>query len=100
MKRPLDTAQVLARIESLNTSIRKANEYLESGEHANWAGFRPLFDCKLKDGKEMPPHKDWVRNVFLRRMERSLQKAEKTLWRLERESGSLQKIRDSGIQTY
>ena len=87
MKRPLDTTQVLARIESLETSIRKAREYLETGEHANWSGFRPLFGGKSKDGKEMPPHKDWVRNVYLRRMQRALQQAEKTLWQLERGSG-------------
>lgn len=73
---------VLIRIESLNQAILKAREYLESGEHADWRGFRPLFDRKLKDGKELPPHKDWVRNVFLPRMEKALSRAGKTLERL------------------
>jgi len=86
MKHPLQVSEVLARIEVLKADIRKANEYLESGEHANWSGFRPLFNHKLKDGKELPPHKDWVRNVYLRRMESRLSRAEKSLWQLERAS--------------
>jgi hypothetical protein len=53
------------RIESFDQSIAKAKEYLESGKHAHWSGFRPMFVVKLKDGKELPPHKDWVKNVFL-----------------------------------
>ena len=73
---------VLDRIELLEQAIRKAREYLESGKHANWHGFRPLFDRKLRDGKELPPHKDWVKNVFLPRTEKALGRAEKTLERL------------------
>jgi hypothetical protein len=73
---------VLDRIESLEQAICKAREYLESGEHANWSGFRPLFNCKLKDGKELPPHRDWVNNVFLPRMQKALSRAEKILERL------------------
>jgi hypothetical protein len=79
---------LLARIESLEEAIRKGMEYLESGEHANWRRFRPLFDRKLKDGKELPPHKDWVKNVFLPRMEKALGQTEKLLWRLQRKSNS------------
>jgi hypothetical protein len=85
MDRPLNVAQLLARIESLEAAIRKGREYLESGEHANWSAFRPLFNRKLKDGKELPPHKDWVKNVYLPRVEKALRRAEKHLWRLERE---------------
>ena len=73
---------VVDRIESLEQEIRRAKEYLESGEHADWHGFRPLFDRKLKDGKDLPPHKDWVKNVFLRRKEKALSRAEKILERL------------------
>jgi uncharacterized protein YqcC (DUF446 family) len=73
---------VVDRIDSLEQAIRKAREYLESGKHANWRGFRPLFDRKLRDGKELPPHKDWVKNVFLPRMEKALSRAEKILERL------------------
>ena len=56
---------VLDRIESIEEAISRAREYPESGKHADWSGFRPLFDRKFKDGKEVPPHKDWVKNVFL-----------------------------------
>ena len=70
---------VLERIESLERAIGKAMEYLESGKHANWSGFQPLFVHKFKDGKEAPPHKDWVKNVFLPRQEKALRRAEKLI---------------------
>jgi hypothetical protein len=70
------------RIESLEQAIRRAREYLESGKHADWRGFRPLFARKLKDGKELPPHRDWVKNVFLPRVEKALTRAEKILEKL------------------
>jgi hypothetical protein len=73
---------VLDRIESIEQAITRAQEYLESGKHAQWSGFRPLFVPKLKDGKELPPHKDWVRNVFLPRQERALKRAEKLVEQL------------------
>src|SRR5947209_3675346 len=38
---------VLDRIESLEKAISKAREYLETGKHAHWSGFRPLFDRKF-----------------------------------------------------
>lgn len=56
------------RIGSLERAIRIAREYLESGMHAAWLGFRPLFGR----GANLPPHKDWVKNVFLRRREKAL----------------------------
>ena len=74
---------LLDRIKRLEDAITKAHEFLETGEHANWNGFRALFDVKVKDGKALPPHKDWVRNVFLPRRERALNKAEKALEKLE-----------------
>jgi hypothetical protein len=73
---------VLDRIESLEQAIGKAREYLENGEHEHWSGFRALFVGKLKHGKELPPHKDWVKNVFLPRMEKALNRTEKVLERL------------------
>jgi hypothetical protein len=73
---------VLERIESLEEAIVRAKEYLESGKHAHWSGFRPLFVSKFKDGKELPPHKDWVKNVFLPRREKALRRAEKIVERL------------------
>ena len=74
---------VLDRIESIEQAIAKAREYLESGKHAHWSGFRPVFVRKPKDGKELPPHKDWVKNVFLPRMEKALRRAEKVVERLD-----------------
>lgn len=73
---------VLDRIQRIEEAITKAHEYLESGKHADWRGFRPLFDAKVRDGKIMPPHKDWVKNVVLRHLERRLRRAEKVLDRL------------------
>ena len=76
---------VLARIEVLELAIIRANEYLEDGRHANWTGFRPMFAGKLQAGAEPPPHKDWVRNVFLRRTQKALSRAEKVLEQLARQ---------------
>jgi hypothetical protein len=73
---------VLGRIESLQEGLHKAKEYLESGEHAHWRGFRALFNVKAVQGKELPPHRDWVRNVFVPRSEKALDRAERLLERL------------------
>ena len=73
---------VLERIESIEQAICKAKEYLDSGKHADWSGFRPLFVNTFKGGKELPPHKDWVKNVFLPREAKALRYAEKVLERL------------------
>jgi hypothetical protein len=75
---------VLGRIESFEDAIGKAREYLEEGKHAHWPGFRPLFTSKLRDGKELPPHKDRVKKVFLPRLEKALSQAEKILERLDK----------------
>jgi hypothetical protein len=74
---------VLDRITRLEEAIVKGHEYLECGMHARWRGFQPLFVCKMRDGKELPPHKDWVRNVFLPRHERALKHAKKVLAKLK-----------------
>jgi hypothetical protein len=74
---------VLDRIKSLEDDITKAREYLETGAHAHWHGFRPLFKDKARDGELLPPHKDWVKNVFLASRERALRRAAKLLDRLE-----------------
>ena len=67
------------RIKSLENDLAKAHEYLETGTHANWVGFRPLFKEKIRNGRAAPPHKDWVKNVFIPRCERALRKDEKRL---------------------
>jgi hypothetical protein len=71
------------RIKRMEEDIAKGHEYLDSGKHAQWSGFRPWFDTKLRDGKVLPPHRDWVKNVFLPRCERALRRAEKVLEQLE-----------------
>ena len=73
---------VLDRIKYLEEAITQGREYLESGKHAHWHGFRPLFNSKVRDGKDLPPHKDWVKNVFLPRCERALRYAEGVLEKL------------------
>jgi hypothetical protein len=75
---------IIERIKGIEDAISKGREYLESGAHADWRGFRPLFGAKTRDGMAMPPHRDWVRNVFLPRKERSLRYAEEVLRTLER----------------
>jgi hypothetical protein len=77
---------ILERIQIIEDAITKAREYLESGAHADWRGFSPLFTDKMRDGKALPPHKDWVKNVFLPRRARALRYAEKMLEKLERAS--------------
>lgn len=73
---------VLDRIKHIKEAILKSHEYLETGKHENWHGFRPLFNEKVKDGKTMPPHKDWVKNVFLPENEKALKLAEEKLEKL------------------
>ena len=73
---------IAKRVKSLEEDILKAREYLEVGAHSNWHKFQPIFSRKVKDGKTVPPHKDWVRNVFLPNLERELRKAEELLDRI------------------
>jgi len=73
---------ILDRIKNLEEEIAKGHEHLESGAHAHWHGFRGWFAHKTRDGKVLPPHKDWVKNVFLPVRERALRKAERLLERL------------------
>jgi len=83
---------ILDRIEHFEDRIAKGNEYLKSGKHSDWHGFRPLFDEKIRDGKVLPPHEDWVRNFFLPACEKRLKEYQDKLERLiikekERKSG-------------
>lgn len=74
---------ILDRIRRLEEGIARAREYLETGEHADWRRFRPLFDMKVRNGVLLPPHRDWVKNVFLRHYERALATSEKILVQLD-----------------
>jgi len=73
---------VLDRIAALEDAIVRGREYLENGTHADWHGFRALFVQKRRDGEELPPHKDWVKGVFLPRVEKALTQSERALERL------------------
>jgi hypothetical protein len=72
---------ILVRIKELEERIANGKSYLEGGQHADWNRFRPLFDTKSRGGNALPPHRDWVKNVFLRRAEKALSQAEKLLQR-------------------
>jgi len=74
---------VLERIERLEAALSIAHEYLETGAHADWHGFRALFSPKVRGGKVVPPHKSWVENVYIPARERALRKAEDLLEKLE-----------------
>jgi hypothetical protein len=80
---------VLDRIKYLEESIAKGNGYLKSGQHAQWRGFRPLFAPKVRVGKDLPPHNDWVKNVFLPRAEKALRSAENILQNLEQKDSEV-----------
>ena len=73
---------VLDRIKHLEEALTKGREYLQAGDHAHWHGFRPLFADKVRNGRPLPPHKDWVKNVFLPNRERALRRAQKVLEKL------------------
>jgi hypothetical protein len=72
------------RIRRTEDAIARAKAYLDCGEHAHWHGFRPMFVDKVQNGELCPPHKDWVRNVFLPRCKRALRDAERVLKRMAR----------------
>jgi hypothetical protein len=75
---------ILDRIKLIEEAIAKSREYLDTGANAHWHGFRPLFAAKARNGKVLPPHKDWVKNVFLPRNERALRDSQKALEKLAR----------------
>ena len=71
------------RISSIQYELIKAHEFLETGAHAHWHGFRVLFKQKYISDKVAPPHKDWVRNVFIPNRESALKDAENILDRFK-----------------
>lgn len=75
--------EILERIDLMEQHILKSRKYLESRKHAQWIGFRPLFAKKVKNGVELPPHKDWVKNVFLPSRQKELNRLEKLIEQFE-----------------
>ena len=71
------------RISRLENAISKAQGYLQNGDNASWHGFKPFFVEKIKNGKVLPPHKDWVKNVFIPGKEKAIKEAEETLEKLK-----------------
>jgi len=74
---------ILNRIRSHEDALTKAQEYLETGAHSDWRGFRAFFTPKTRDGREVPPHRDWVKNVFIPYCEKAIHLAERKLDRFE-----------------
>jgi hypothetical protein len=91
MSIPAKKKAILERIRGLDLAALRAQEYLATGSHADWSGFRPLFVAKTKDGAELPPHPDWVANVFLPHVRRRLLRAEKALKVLEMKESEMLK---------
>jgi hypothetical protein len=79
---------ILERIKTLEEAVTKGREYLESGAHAEWHGFRPLFVPRMRDGKAVRPHQDWMKNVFIPKRERALREAERLLERLQQQGAA------------
>ncbi len=81
---PIDLKKraVKERIKSLEDALAKAYEYLDNGSHAHFHGFQPWFIRKFRDEKVAPPHRDWIKNVFIPSREKAIRKAEKILDRL------------------
>ena len=76
-----NTDQNRRDLQARIASLEEARAYLAAGEHADWRGFRALFAPKIRDGRELPPHRDWVKNVFLPRQQKALNRAERLLER-------------------
>ncbi len=74
---------ILDRIKNFEDDIAKADEFLESGANAHWHKFRAIFFRKTDDRKVKPPHRDWVKNVFIPSREKAIRKAEKLLDKME-----------------
>jgi hypothetical protein len=71
---------IVEQIYRNEDAISKAKAYLETGANADWWALRPLFVQKRRgNGELLPPHRDWVRNVFIPICERALRNAEKAL---------------------
>ena len=52
-----------------------AHEYLTTGAHGHWTGFRPLFG----GSRGRLPHRDWIANVFIPRRLSALSRCEVAL---------------------
>jgi len=74
---------VLERIREIDGEISRGVEYLETGAHAHWHGFHPFFTRKIRNSQEAPPHRDWVKNVFIPSRQIALKRSEDVLERLE-----------------
>ena len=90
----MELEKISERIDALQAALLRARQYLESGQHADWSEFRPLFAPRTRDGLRLPPHEDWVRSVFIPRQERALRSAERALERLEWSPLLHRKLRD------
>ena len=83
MRMDLKRKVILKRIQRHEDALTRAKEFLETGAHADWHGFRALFAQKFKDSRVAPPHRDWIKNVFIPNCEKAIHKAERKLDQFE-----------------
>lgn len=75
---------VIDKITWCEDQLQLAYRYIDTDEGSDLRIFRPLFDKKLDaNGNALPPHKDWRRNVFIKRRERAIVRLNKLLRRIE-----------------
>lgn len=79
----LKKKNIIERIQRHEEALVKAREYLETGAHSDWHGFRGFVTQKVKDGRVAPPHKDWIKNVFIPNCEKAIHWAERKLDQFE-----------------
>ena len=79
----LNKKAIVERIQRHEEALAKAREYLKTGAHSEWHEFRALFAQKNKDGQAAPPHRDWIKNVFIPNCEKAIHKAERKLDQFE-----------------
>lgn len=74
----------MAKIRWCEHQLKLAYRYLDTDQGSDLHIFRPLFDKKLDaSGKALPPHKDWVKNVFIRRREKAIVRLHQLLRRID-----------------
>ena len=74
---------ILKHQKRLERQIELAERYLATGKGAGAECLRPMLN-EDGMGDRCPPHPDWVRNVFIPRMRRGIQRCERSLRIIER----------------
>ena len=76
-------SSVMATRRWCEDQLKLAHRYLGTDEGSDLRIFRPLFDNKRDaSGDALPPHKDWVKHLFIRRREKAIVRLHKLLRRI------------------